>query len=87
MWDAYIIEKDNTTVGITIDDNQGAWINTSFAKKYHDFTQSGVDCSSYPSNCVIKPLLHAKVLRLYVFAVNDIPRGYELLQNYQAKIW
>lgn len=69
---------------ISIKENFGAWLNCPDASKQ---SESGLRCNE--ANCIVKAFNRdlSDQVRLYVQAIKDVPRTYELLQNYGVTWW
>jgi hypothetical protein len=86
VWDAFTVSDGNVTRQINIEDNKGAWINSTVNGINPNPNSIFADLNNRPENCKIHSILHSGVLRLYVLATRNIPRSYEVIQNYNNNL-
>ena len=82
VWDGYHVNDNGNHRTITIMENKGAWIN-SFVEGVEPTVNTIMPMpDESPANCRIQKIQHKNVSRLYAVAITNIPRSYEIIQNY-----
>jgi hypothetical protein len=82
IWDAYTVLEGGKEKHITVKENEGAWINSVNNSVYPKLRSIYPDLNNRPANCQIRKCSHRNVTRLYAIATSNIPRFYEIIQNY-----
>jgi hypothetical protein len=82
VWDAYMVIGDGCRKSITIEENKGAWINSVINSETPNDNSLYVNLNVRPANCKIKKVLFNNSTKLYAVATANIPRSYEIIQNY-----
>jgi hypothetical protein len=83
VWDAYTLNEGGESKSINILQNKGAWINSVInSSGGANHSSINPDLNNRPANCCIKKIMHSGKPRLYAVATRNIPRTYEIIQNY-----